>query len=81
MIKMSSLDRCMTVLQGGVPDRVPICLENFMYAAAVAGYSVQEYCLDGEKMEDAHITTWQNFGHDMIDLENGVTALAHWRRL
>lgn len=76
MADMTSLDRCMTVLHGGIPDRVPVCLENFMHAAAVAGYSVREYCLDGEKMADAHITTWQKFGHDMIDLENGVTALA-----
>jgi uroporphyrinogen decarboxylase len=66
----------MTVLKGGIPDRVPVCLENFMHAAAVAGYSVQEYCLDGEKMAAAHIAAWEKYGHDMIDLENGVTALA-----
>ena len=66
----------MTVLQGGIPDRVPVCLENFMHAAAVAGYTVREYCVDGDKMAAAHITTWEKFGHDMIDLENGVTALA-----
>lgn len=76
MAEMTSLQRCMTVLQGGVPDRVPVCLENFMHAAAVAGYSVKEYCLDGEKMAGAQIASWEKFRHDMIDLENGVTALA-----
>jgi uroporphyrinogen decarboxylase len=76
MKDLSSLERCMTVLKGGVPDRVPVCLENFMHAAAVGGYTVEEYCIDGEKMAAAHIATWEKFGHDMIDLENGVCALA-----
>jgi len=76
MAQMSSLDRCMTVLNGDIPDRVPVCLENFQHAAAVAGYTMRDYCLDGEKMATAHITAWEKFGHDMIDLENGVAALA-----
>ena len=76
MEEMTSLERCMTVLNGGVPDRVPVCLENFQHAATVAGYTVREYCLDGEKMAAAHIAAWERFRHDMIDLENGVAALA-----
>ena len=66
----------MTVLEGGIPDRVPVCLENFQHAAAVAGYTLREYCQDGQKMAAAHVAAWQKFGHDMIDLENGVAALA-----
>lgn len=76
MSEMTSLERCMTVLKGGVPDRVPVCLENFMHAATVADYTIRDYCLDGEKMANAHIKTWERFRHDMIDLENGVAALA-----
>ena len=75
-MEMNSLQRCMIVLHGGVPDRVPVCLQNFMHAAASAGYSIPEYCQDGAKMAHAHIAAWQSFRHDMIDLENGVTALA-----
>ena len=74
MAEMTSLQRCMTVLQGGVPDRVPVCLENFMHAAAVAGYSVKEYCLDGEKMADAQIASWEKFGHNMIEFIESVIA-------
>lgn len=66
----------MVVLRGGIPDRVPVCLENFMHAAVLAGYTIPEYCQDGTKMANAQIAAWQRFGHDMIDLENGVTALA-----
>jgi MtaA/CmuA family methyltransferase len=73
---MTSLERCSTVLKGGIPDRVPVCLENFQHAAAVAGYTLREYCLDGEKMAAAHMAAWEKFGHDMIDLENGVATLA-----
>jgi uroporphyrinogen decarboxylase len=76
MSGMTSLERCMTLLQGGIPDRVPVCLENFQHAAAVSGYTMREYCLDGQKMAAAHILAWETFGHDMIDLENGVAALA-----
>jgi uroporphyrinogen decarboxylase len=76
MSGMTSLERCTVVLKGGIPDRVPVCLENFQHAAAGAGYTVREYCLDGEKMAAAHIAAWERFSHDMIDLENGVAALA-----
>jgi uroporphyrinogen decarboxylase len=73
---MNSLQRCMTVLHNGIPDRVPVCLQNFMHAANLGGYTISEYCQDGTKMANAHISAWERFGHDMIDLENGVTALA-----
>ena len=73
---MDSLERCLTVLDGGQPDRVPVCLENFMHACATTGTSLQDYCVDGEVMAAAHIGAWERFGHDLIDLENGVTALA-----
>ena len=64
------------MLEGGIPDRVPVCLLNFMPAAAMAGMSMREYCTDGEAMAEAHIAAWERYGHDMIDLENGVAALA-----
>ena len=76
MVEMTSVERCQTVLDGGIPDRVPVCLLNFMPAAAMAGMSLREYCTDGAAMAEAHIAAWKRYGHDMIDLENGVAALA-----
>ena len=73
---MTSVERCRTVLAGGVPDRVPVCLLDFMPAAAQAGLSLRESCTDGRAMAEAHIAAWERYGHDMIDLENGVAALA-----
>lgn len=76
MSDMTSLERCQTVLEGKLPDRVPVCLLNFMQVASMAGLTLREYCTDGEAMAAAHIAAWRRFGHDMIDLENGVAALA-----
>ncbi len=73
---MDSLERCLTVLDGGIPDRVPVCLENFMHACRVADVSLQDYVADGAVMARTHIVAWERFGHDLIDLENGVCALA-----
>lgn len=76
MTTMTSLERCLTVLDGGVPDRIPVCLLDFMPAATLAGLSMPEYCTSGETMAAAHIGAWERFGNDMVDLENGVAALA-----
>jgi uroporphyrinogen decarboxylase len=76
MVTLTSVERCRVVLAGGVPDRVPVCLLNFMPAAALASMSLREYCTDGRAMAEAHISAWERYGHDMIDLENGVAALA-----
>jgi MtaA/CmuA family methyltransferase len=76
MTHMTSVERCRTVLAGGVPDRVPVGLLDFMPAAAQAGLSLRESCTDGRAMAEAHIAAWERYGHDMIDLENGVAALA-----
>lgn len=76
MTEMTSVERCRTVLDGGIPDRVPVGLLNFMPAAAQAGMSLPEYCTDGSAMAEAHIAAWERYGHDLVDLENGVAALA-----
>jgi uroporphyrinogen decarboxylase len=76
MAAMTSVERCQVVLDGGVPDRVPVGLLNFMPAAAMAGMTLPEYCTDGSAMAEAHIAAWERYGHDLIDLENGVAALA-----
>ncbi len=73
---MNSLDLCLAALAGQRARRVPVCLENFLHSAAVSGYTAQEYCLNADIMAESHIKAWVAFGHDLIDLENGVTALA-----
>ena len=73
---MTSLERVRAVLAGALPDRVPVCLLSFQNAAWLAGYSVGEYCQDGDKIAAAQLAYWDAFRHDIIDIENGVAAMA-----
>lgn len=73
---MNSLERVRTVLQGGIPDRVPISLLCFQNAARFAGYQVAECCKKGELLAESHLAYWEEFRHDMVDMEMGVACMA-----
>jgi uroporphyrinogen decarboxylase len=73
---ITSLERVRAVLAGKLPDRVPVCLLSFQNAACLAGYSIGEYCQDGEKIAAAQLAYWEEFQHDIIDIETGVAAMA-----
>ena len=73
---MNSIERVQTVLDGGIPDRVPVDLHNFLMAAQASGLPFPEYLQDGEAMAEGQIRLWREFGHDLLILENGTTALA-----
>ena len=73
---MNSIERTRTVLQGGLPDRVPVDLHNFMMLAETSGMPFPEFFQDGAAMAEAHIQAWREFGHDVILVENGTAALA-----
>ena len=73
---MTSLDRVQMVLHGKIPDRIPICLLSFQNAARFAGFTVQQYCCSGKRMAEAQLAYWEEFRHDIIDIENGVAAMA-----
>jgi uroporphyrinogen decarboxylase len=74
--KMTSLERITTVLAGGIPDRVPIHLNNFMMNAYALGQPFAAHFQDGAAMAEGHLQAWHEFGHDMIIIENGTVALA-----
>lgn len=73
---MTSLERAMTVIAGGVPDQVPVALHNFLMASRMASISLAECLQSGERMAESHLVAWRRFGHDMILVENGTTAVA-----
>jgi len=73
---MTSLERCLTILGGGVPDRVAVGLLNSIHAARLSGFRFEEYCKDGGKMVEAHLGAWDRYRHDIIELDNGVCTLA-----
>jgi uroporphyrinogen decarboxylase len=73
---MTPVERTWTVLNGGIPDRVPVDLHNFMMTATASGMSFPDFFQDGEAMAEAQIAAWREFGHDVLLVENGTAALA-----
>ncbi len=73
---MTSLERAMAVINGQIPDRVPTDLHNFLMAARMAGIPLSKCLQSGELMAESHLVAWRYFGHDMILVENGTTAVA-----
>jgi uroporphyrinogen-III decarboxylase len=58
----TSLERVMTVISGGIPDRVPTDLHNFLPAAKAAGINLSECLRSGELMAESQILAWRRFG-------------------
>jgi len=73
---MTSLERAMAVIRGQIPDRVPTDLHNFLMASRMAGIPLSKCLQSGELMAESHLVAWRHFGHDMILVENGTTAVA-----
>jgi MtaA/CmuA family methyltransferase len=73
---MSSLERVDRVIRGGIPDRVPVDLHNFLMTAEASGLPFPEFLQDGEAMAQAQILAWREYAHDLVILENGTVALA-----
>jgi uroporphyrinogen decarboxylase len=73
---MTSIERVEIVLRGGIPDRVPTDLHNFMMTAQASGMPFPEYFRNGEAMAEGQMNAWREFGHDVLILENGTAALA-----
>ena len=54
MKEMTSLERCMAVLDGRMPDTLPVVPQSFMFAVETAGYKIGEVNRNGRKMAEAH---------------------------
>jgi len=73
---MNSLTRCRTVIDGHIPDRVPVALHNFLPAAFQSQYPMSKVLQDGELIALSQLRAWKEFQHDMLLVENGVIAEA-----
>jgi uroporphyrinogen decarboxylase len=73
---MNSLQRVKAVLAGQIPDRVPVCLHNFMLAAREAGIPMEKYRSEPEAMARAHLAALDKYGHDCIFVDTDTTMLA-----
>lgn len=73
---MNSLERVQTVLSGGIPDRVPVCLHNFMLAAHEADVRMEDYRVNPEAIARVHLQAVEKYGHDCILVDTDTTMLA-----
>ena len=73
---MNSLERVRTVLAGGIPDRVPVCLHNFMMAAQEAGVRIEDYRVNPEAIARTHLQAVERYGYDCVLVDTDTTLLA-----
>jgi uroporphyrinogen decarboxylase len=73
---MTPIERVETVLDGRIPDRVPVDLHDFLVAAHRSGLPFPQFFRSGEAMAHGQIQGWREFGHDVVLVENGTAALA-----
>jgi uroporphyrinogen decarboxylase len=73
---MNSLQRVRAVITGQIPDRVPVCLHNFMMAAREAGIPMEKYRVDPGAIAQAHLQALEKYGHDCFYIDTDTTMLA-----
>lgn len=73
---MNSYERCLAAIQLKEVDRMPADLHNFLMCAEGSGMDFGAFVLDDRMMAAMQISMWEEFGHDMLLVENGTAALA-----
>ena len=75
--EMNSIERTYRTLAHQRVDRVPVDLHNFMMTPKFLGADdFEEFFQNGEAIAEGQIKAWQHFGHDVVLIENGTSALA-----
>lgn len=73
---MNSLERCMAVIRGNIPDRVPVCLHNFLMAAKEAGIPLERHLTDPVATAQVHLHAVEKYGYDCVTIDLDTTMLA-----
>ena len=73
---MNSFERTMAVINGKTPDRVPVCLHNFLHAAREAGIPLERCLADPEAAARVHLQAVRKYGYDCILIDFDTTMLA-----
>lgn len=78
MKEMSGLERCITVLEGGVADKIPVVPQAFLVSAETAGYKIGKISADAAKLAKSHVVCQDKFGYDgcVIDVDDATLAEA-----
>lgn len=73
---MTSLQRVMSVIEGHLPDRVPVCLHNFLMACAEDGIPMEDYRTQPKAIARAHLHAVEKYGYDCLLVDVDTTLLA-----
>ena len=78
MKSMTSLERCLAVLNGDIPDTLPVVPQCFMLAVEMAGFRIGDINHNGKLMAKAHVISQEKYGYDgcVIDFDDASTAEA-----
>lgn len=78
MKTMTSLERCMAVLNGETPDFLPVVPQSFMFAVETAGMKISDVNKCGRKMAEAHLVSQEKYGYDgcVVDFDDATIAEA-----
>jgi len=78
MKEMTSKERCLTVINGGIADFVPIVPQAFMFATETAGMKISNINRSGKNMAKAHVISQEKYGYDccVIDFDDATIAEA-----
>lgn len=76
MKEFTSLERVQAVLNGEIPDKLPIVPQCFMLAVETAGMKISDVNKNGKKMAQAHIISQEKYGYDgcVIDFDDATIA-------
>lgn len=75
---MNSLERIQAVLEGRLPDRLPVLPQSFMFAAQMSGYSIGQINRNPRLMAQCHLNSREEFGYDgcIVDVDDATLAEA-----
>jgi len=78
MNAMTELQRCQTVLAGGMADRVPVVPQSFLFALECAGVKMCDAVRNPRRMAEALALTQAEYGYDgcVIDFDTVTMAEA-----
>ncbi len=78
MKEMTSLERCTAVLDGRLPDQLPVVPQCFMYAVETAGLRIADVNANGRRMAECHMISQEKYGYDgcVIDFDDASIAEA-----
>lgn len=66
---MNAFERVKTVLEGGIPDRVPVFPQIGDHAGILSGLTIDVMYRDATKAAEAHLAALARYGYDVVTIQ------------